>query len=138
MPGWCEGIDQTPELLAALDGTLFKGAGTSAGGQAPPTWTVALNRALTKLFLGPTGTVTRLHCDAGAAHGWLAQVAGRKLFVLLPPSAAGQLYLLDGEPETAQSPVDPLEPDLGRYPTYAGTKPLACILEPGRGCGGGG
>ncbi|KFM22476.1 hypothetical protein F751_0113 [Auxenochlorella protothecoides] len=73
-------------------------------GTSPPAWVAALDAALSKLFLGPAGTVTRLHYDAGGAHGWLAQARGRKLFVLLPPSAAAALHMLAGEPETAQSP----------------------------------
>lgn len=29
--------------------------------------------SLNKLFVGPAGTITRLHYDAKDAHGWLAQ-----------------------------------------------------------------
>lgn len=42
--------------------------------------------------MGPPGTVTRLHYDAGAAHGYLGQVVGRKLFVLFPPTDTPFLY----------------------------------------------
>ncbi|WP_442514448.1 cupin-like domain-containing protein, partial [Pseudomonas promysalinigenes] len=45
-----------------------------------------------QVFMGPPGTVTRLHCDAGAAHGYLGQVVGRKLFVLFPPTDTPFLY----------------------------------------------
>ena len=38
-----------------------------------------LDAALGKMFVGPAGTVTRMHQDAGEAHAWLAQVIGRKL-----------------------------------------------------------
>uniref|UniRef100_A0A1D1ZUM8 JmjC domain-containing protein n=1 Tax=Auxenochlorella protothecoides TaxID=3075 RepID=A0A1D1ZUM8_AUXPR len=147
-PAWARGIDQTAELMAALDATLFSGraapaargmpanaAATSAPpavtGTSPPAWVAALDAALSKLFLGPAGTVTRLHYDAGGAHGWLAQARGRKLFVLLPPSAAAALHMLAGEPETAQSPVDPLAPDAARFPLYSRAEPLACTLTAG-------
>lgn len=42
--------------------------------------------------MGPPGTITRLHYDAGRAHGYLGQVIGRKLFVLYPPSDEPHLY----------------------------------------------
>jgi hypothetical protein len=62
---------------------LFK-----ARAPAPPggEWWRGVSGSLSKLFLGPAGTVTRLHYDAGDAHGWLAQLWGAKLFVLFPPS----------------------------------------------------
>ena len=42
--------------------------------------------------MGPAGTITRLHYDAGSAHGYTGQVQGRKLFVLFPPSDTPYLY----------------------------------------------
>lgn len=69
----------------------------------------ALDLSLQKLFIGPCGTVTRMHQDAGEAHGWLGQVLGRKLFILCPPSDAPFLCEINGEVETAQSSVDPLD-----------------------------
>ena len=56
-----------------------------------------MSATLFKLFLGPAGTVTRLHADAGEAHGWLAQVWGAKLFVLYPPTDAPHLRVLPNE-----------------------------------------
>ena len=82
--------------------------------------------------MGPPGTVTRLHYDAGEAHGWLGQCVGRKLFVLLPPSSSALLCQLACETETAQSPVDPLRPDLRRWPSYADARPLSCVVHPGK------
>jgi len=107
-------------------------------------------------FLGPAGTITRLHCDAADAHGWLAQargrarparragraprgaerrraqVMGRKLVVLLPPADAAHLYPLAGEAGARQSPVDVLDADmLARWPLYARARPHAAVLAPG-------
>jgi hypothetical protein len=59
------------------------------------------------------------------------QIVGRKLFVLFPPDCGG-LYKLDSEKETEQSPLDPLHPDLTRYPEYANARPLSCIVYPGQ------
>ena len=56
-----------------------------------------MSATLLKLFLGPAGTVTRLHADAGDAHGWLAQVWGVKLFVLYPPTDAPHLRVIPNE-----------------------------------------
>ena len=98
-----------------------------------------LDAALGKMFVGPAGTVTRMHQDAGEAHAWLAQVVGRKLFVCCPPDDAPALRVIEGETETAQSAVDPL--DLSRDARVASAKfwtearPVVFTLEPG---GGGG
>ena len=94
------------------------------------------------MFIGPAGTTTRLHFDAHGAHGWLAVVRGRKLFVLFPPSHGAHLYPFDRAQsevgpahapakETTQSPVDPLAPDLRRYPEYAKAELLAAVCGPG-------
>ena len=94
-----------------------------------------LDAALGKMFVGPAGTVTRMHQDAGEAHAWLAQVIGRKLFVCCPPDDAPALRVIEGETETAQSAVDPL--DLSRGARVASAKfwtearPVVFTLEPG-------
>lgn len=61
---------------------------------------------------------------------------GKRRFTLFPPSATKDLYVgpldvtLAGQPV---SMVDPLNPDLGRYPDYAKAVPMALTaeLEPG-------
>ncbi|CAL8468199.1 g7738 [Coccomyxa elongata] len=81
--------------------------------------------------MGPPGTVTRLHCDAGAAHGYLGQVVGRKLFVLFPPTDTPFLYRIEGETETEQSAIDPLDPcSSSKYPLYNLASPVAFVLHP--------
>ena len=44
-----------------------------------------LDRSFTKIFLGPAGTVTRLHNDTYYTHAWLSQIRGTKQFILYPP-----------------------------------------------------
>ena len=56
---------------------------------------------------------------------------GRKLFVCFAPSDTPHLYQLATEVETSQSPVDPLEPDLQRFPDYAKAQPYVFVLHPG-------
>jgi len=41
--------------------------------------------AAASIFIGPAGARTKLHVDAHGAPGWLAQLAGRKRWVLVPP-----------------------------------------------------
>lgn len=125
-PRFAAPLDDTVTLLKALDEQLFAppGGGDSA-------WCRAVDANLSKVFIGPPGTVTRLHYDAGDAHGWLAQLTGRKLFVLYPPSDAPHLAPLATEKETAQSPIDPLDPDIERWPEYEHAHPVACVLHPG-------
>lgn len=126
-PQFCAAVDETLELLQAIDNQLFKGSKPHDGSD----WCAQVNLNLNKVFLGPPGTVTRLHFDAGEAHGWLAQVSGRKLFLLFHPADTPHLHLLTTEVETAQSPIDPLQPDLEKYPEYRKASPIACILSPG-------
>ena len=76
-----------------VDAQLLRGTGGASGGS----WYRRMGASLFKLFLGPAGTVTRLHADAGDAHGWLAQLWGAKLFVLYPPTDAPHLRLIPTE-----------------------------------------
>lgn len=103
--------DHTPAVLEEIDKVLSRrGRGT-----ADKLWAHNTDVLLNKVFVGPRGTITRLHFDAHHAHGWLAQVKGEKLFVLFPPSDSPKLNPLSGE-QTTQSPIDPLRPDFTRYP----------------------
>jgi len=110
-----------------IDAQLFKGAPSpSANGG----WWRGLETALWKLFLGPRLTVTRTHIDAHDAHGWLAQIEGRKLFVLYPPTDAAALRC--GEDAT-QSRWDPLRLALGEAEASGGgaLRPHVAVVEPG-------
>lgn len=76
--------------------------------------------------------MTRLHYDAGDAHGWLAQLQGTKLFMLYPPADSARLRPLASEAETVQSGHDPLcePPPLGSTPHVALLGPGEAILIP--------
>ena len=52
-----------------------------------------LDRSFTKIFMGPAGTVTRLHNDTYHTHAWLSQIRGTKQFILYPPSQARGLLV---------------------------------------------
>ena len=95
----------------------------------------ALDASLCKLFVGPAGTITRLHQDAGDAHGWLGQVTGRKLFLLCPPGDAPFMRSIPGEKETTQSFVDPFDFSSEARRTNAAfwerASPVVLVLRPG-------
>lgn len=44
------------------------------------------DRSLSKIFIGPPGSLTRLHNDTYHLHAWLSQIRGAKQFILYPPS----------------------------------------------------
>ena len=127
-PAWIE--DHTVLILQQIDKAIAGGGGKGAGGE-DGAWVHNTDVLLNKVFMGPAGNITRLHFDAHRAHGWLAQVRGRKLFVLFPPADSGKLYPLEGE-ATTQSPCDPLDPSVcERYPKYGGASLQYAILEEG-------
>ena len=92
----------------------------------------SLSAGLSKVFVGPCGTVTRLHQDCANAHAWLGQASGRKLFVCYPPSDAEHLDVLEGEKETRQSRIDPVAPkDCQPRGYLRDATPTVFVLEPG-------
>jgi hypothetical protein len=141
LPEFATSIDDTLALLTALDARLFKSTSQPSQPQPQPqpeessatvpAWCHQVDDNLSKLFISPPGALTRLHYDAGSAHGWLAQISGRKLFILYPPRHTKYLYPLESEIETVQSPIDPLLPDTARWPDVQNASPIACILQPG-------
>ena len=76
----------------------------------------------TWVFMGPAGTLSPLHVDLFATHAWLAQISGRKHFLLFSPADADCLY--DGA-------VDLDHPDLERHPLLARARPIEAVLGPG-------
>jgi hypothetical protein len=92
--------------------------------QSPSTTESTVSKSLDKMFISPQGAITRLHYDSGDAHGWLGQVAGRKLFVFYPPSS--ELPVV----EESHSSLDPLNPELHNLGARL-DPPYACVLAPG-------
>ena len=75
-----------------------------------------------RIFIGPKGAVTPLHMDIWRTHAWLSQLVGRKRWLLFPPEQNRLLYNYD---------VDPISPDLERFPLYRQARPFECIIGPG-------
>lgn len=79
-------------------------------------------RGFSWIFIGPKGTLSPLHVDLFGTHAWLAQLQGRKHFLLFPPGDAPYLY--NGAP-------DFYAPDLERYPLLEKATPVEAVLGPG-------
>jgi hypothetical protein len=74
------------------------------------------------LLLGGKNTVSHLHQDFFSTHTWFAQVKGVKDFFLFPPSDAPNVY---------GGAVNPLDPDLKRYPRFEQATGYRCQVGPG-------
>lgn len=86
--------------------------------------------ALPEIYIGGVGGgFPFLHYDLYHTHAFLSQVYGRKLFVMYSPD---QSHLLYQNPNTSnQSMVDVGNPDLSKFPLFAGAVAAKVILGPG-------
>jgi len=75
-----------------------------------------------RIFIGPKGALTPLHMDIWRTHAWLAQLVGRKRWVLFPPDQEKLLYGYS---------VQPRKPDLKKFPLFANARPVECTIGPG-------
>ncbi|WP_160320663.1 cupin-like domain-containing protein [Pseudomonas sp. RHF3.3-3] len=82
-----------------------------------------------RVWLGPAGTVTCLHCDY--EDNLFAQIWGRKRFLLASPATVDNLYVEAVEPTLCVSSFDPDQPDYDRYPLASTVDFVECILHPG-------
>ena len=93
----------------------------------------AMNLSLTKVFLGPAGTVSRLHHDTYATHVWLSQVRGRKQFVCYHPDDTPHLHahVEDDGCDGATSLFDPSAPDYAAFPNARKARAFSVVVEEG-------
>lgn len=82
-----------------------------------------------KIWIGPAGTVTPLHCDYD--DNLLAQVWGTKRIMLFPPHYAENLYLWESNPVLFGSKFNPEAPDFSRFPRARAVKGCQCMLNAG-------
>lgn len=75
-----------------------------------------------RIFIGPEGAITPLHTDIWGTHAWLAQLVGRKRWILFSPDQQDLLYGYR---------VQPLQPDWDRYPLFRKARPVECTIAPG-------
>ena len=75
------------------------------------------------------GVVTKLHEDIWHTDAWIAQLEGSKKFLMYHPGQRKHLEFVkpNGEAEF----VDPLRPDLIKFPTFKEASPIEGYLEKG-------
>lgn len=78
-------------------------------------------REFWSLYVGPKGTLSRLHQDFWRTHSCLSQVRGSKRAILFSPDDTPFLY--DGK-------VDPEHPDLVQFGLFAEATAYECVLGP--------
>ncbi len=78
------------------------------------------------LWIAPRATTSSLHHD-GDYDNLNLQIAGRKLFLLLPPPLHEDLDSYG----SAESPINPFVPDLERFPRFEGLPAVEATLAPG-------
>jgi hypothetical protein len=76
-------------------------------------------------WFGPAGSITPLHHDL--MNILVAEVYGRKRFILIPPEETVYVYNGVG----VYSDVDCKDPDYSRHPLYEYASPISVVLEPG-------
>jgi hypothetical protein len=82
-----------------------------------------------RFWLGPSGTVTPLHCDYD--DNIFAQIWGTKRIFLAPPHHDEFLYTREASAMLIGSPFDPEAPDFDKFPLARQASMIECIMQPG-------
>lgn len=82
-----------------------------------------------RFWLGPSGTVTPLHCDYD--DNIFAQIWGVKRIFLSPPHHDEFLYVREANAILFGSPFDPEAPDFENFPLARHATMIECIMQPG-------
>ncbi|SFA85699.1 Cupin-like domain-containing protein [Collimonas sp. OK607] len=82
-----------------------------------------------RFWLGPSGTVTPLHCDYD--DNIFAQIWGTKRIFLSPPHHHEFLYPREANAILFGSPFDPEAPDFEKFPLARQAAMIECIMQPG-------
>jgi hypothetical protein len=83
--------------------------------------------AFPQFFVGPSRSETPLHFDTLLTHNLFFQFKGSKRFVTVDAADCGRCYTHGWR----WSPVDPENPDLERFPRFAGVRLRSCLVEAG-------
>eukprot|EP01060_Flectonema_neradi_P040201 TRINITY_DN9070_c2_g1_i1.p1 TRINITY_DN9070_c2_g1~~TRINITY_DN9070_c2_g1_i1.p1 ORF type:complete len:326 (+),score=60.73 TRINITY_DN9070_c2_g1_i1:107-1084(+) len=123
--------ESPPPYLRAWQYRDFAASGHLAGDYSEPEWAIDYFSRLKEdapkfkwLFVGPAGVRTPLHVDPCLTHAWMAQVKGRKLWKLVPPSSLQ--YLVDDGGFADLSNID-----RKRFPDHSKAAIHEVILNPG-------
>jgi hypothetical protein len=82
-----------------------------------------------RFWLGPSGTVTPLHCDYD--DNIFAQIWGAKRIFLSPPHHDEFLYTREANALLFGSPFDPEAPDFDKFPLARNATMIECIMQAG-------
>ncbi|WP_098497725.1 cupin-like domain-containing protein [Collimonas sp. PA-H2] len=82
-----------------------------------------------RFWLGPSGTVTPLHCDYD--DNIFAQIWGAKRIFLSPPHHDEFLYPREANAILFGSPFNPEAPDFEKFPLARKAAMIECIMQPG-------
>lgn len=82
-----------------------------------------------RFWLGPSGTVTPLHCDYD--DNIFAQIWGTKRIFLSPPHHDEFLYTSEANAVLFGSPFNPEAPDFEKFPLARHASMIECIVNPG-------
>lgn len=82
-----------------------------------------------RFWLGPSGTVTPLHCDYD--DNIFAQIWGTKRIFLSPPHHDEFLYTREANAILFGSPFNPEAPDFEKFPLARQALMVECIVNPG-------
>jgi len=82
-----------------------------------------------RFWLGPSGTVTPLHCDYD--DNIFAQIWGTKRIFLSPPHHDEFLYPKEANAILFGSPFNPEMPDFVKFPLASQASMIECIVNPG-------
>jgi Cupin-like domain len=74
------------------------------------------------IYVGPEGSLSKLHRDYWSTHGYLAQIRGRKRAILFPPEDSEFVY---------GGKVDPEQPNFDQFPLFRHATSYECVIEPG-------
>jgi hypothetical protein len=92
------------------------------------TFEKSLQESKVNIWFGTGNTVSGLHFDRSP--NWYAQVHGSKQFILFSPDQATFLYPQSGV-NSHQSAVDPVQPDLEKFPKFAEATPIVVTVKAG-------
>jgi hypothetical protein len=82
-----------------------------------------------RFWLGPSGTVTPLHCDYD--DNIFAQIWGAKRIFLSPPHHDEFLYAREANALLFSSPFDPEAPDFDKFPLARQATMIECVVQAG-------
>jgi hypothetical protein len=80
-----------------------------------------------QFFMGPAGSVTRLHFDTLRTHNLFFQIRGRKIWTIISPADFERC----GRKRWRWFDVDPEAPDLVKFPEYQSVEPITFTIGPG-------